>query len=106
MVLVEWLRSMVIHRLIPTFVEVTGSKPDTHILEGESLLPILHGVRTETLRDFVICEHDYSATPVSHLNKIAVRDAVMFMVATKSWKLIHCEGGTVPYFDLEHDPWS
>ena len=91
--------------LIPTFVEVAGSKPENHILEGESLLPILHGERAETHRDFVICEYDYSATPVALLNNIGVRDAIMFMVATKSWKLIHCEGGYRPIlFDLENDP--
>ena len=87
------------------FVEVAGSKPENHILEGESLLPILHGERAETHRDFVICEYDYSATPVALLNNIGVRDAIMFMVATKSWKLIHCEGGYRPIlFDLENDP--
>src|SRR6056297_2000246 len=44
--------------LAPTFVEVAGGTPQGHILEGESLLPILHGARTETRRDFVICEYD------------------------------------------------
>lgn len=91
--------------LAPTFVEVAGAKPEMHILEGESLRPILHGERQETERDYVICEYDYSATPVSHLNNIGVRDAVMFMVATKKWKLIHCEGDYRPIlFDLENDP--
>jgi len=89
----------------PTFVEVAGGKPATHILEGESLLPILRGDRKETLRDYVICEYDFSATPVAHLNDIPVRDAVMFMVATKRWKLIHFEGGHRPMlFDLVADP--
>ncbi|MGD9865068.1 MAG: sulfatase/phosphatase domain-containing protein, partial [Pseudodonghicola sp.] len=89
----------------PTFVEVAGGTPASHILEGESLLPILHGARVETLRDYVICEYDFSATPVAHLHDVAVRDAVMFMVATKRWKLIHFEGGHRPMlFDLQADP--
>jgi arylsulfatase A-like enzyme len=89
----------------PTFLDVAGGEPADHILEGESLLPILHGERSETSRDYVICEYDFSATPVAHLNDIAVRDAVMFMVADKRWKLIHFEGGHRPMlFDLENDP--
>ncbi|WGW02981.1 sulfatase-like hydrolase/transferase [Tropicibacter oceani] len=89
----------------PTFVEVAGGKPPGHILEGESLLPLLHGQRSDTLRDFVICEYDFSATPVAHLHDIAVRDAVMFMVADKRWKLMHFEGGHRPMlFDLQNDP--
>lgn len=91
--------------LAPTFVEVAGGEPAYHILEGESLLPILHGERAETKRDYVICEYDFSATPVAHLHDIPVRDAVMFMVATKRWKLIHFEGGHRPMlFDLAADP--
>jgi arylsulfatase A-like enzyme len=91
--------------LAPTFVEVAGAEPARHILEGESLRPILHGERTDTQRDYVICEYDFSATPVAHLNDIAVRDAVMFMVADKKWKMIHFEGGYRPMlFDLEDDP--
>lgn len=91
--------------LAPTFLEVAGGEPAGHILEGESLLPILHGERQETLRDRVICEYDFSASPVAFLNDIAVRDAVMFMVADKKWKLIHFEGGHRPMlFDLENDP--
>lgn len=91
--------------LAPTFVEVAGDSPAYHILEGESLLPILRGDRTDTLREYVICEYDFSATPVAHLNDISVRDAVMFMVADKRWKLIHFEGGHRPMlFDMQADP--
>lgn len=89
----------------PTFVEVAGRKPDYHILEGESLLPILHGKTSSTKRDYVICEYDYSATPVANILNADVRDATMFMVADKKWKLMHFEGGHRPMlFDLENDP--
>ncbi len=91
--------------LVPTFVDLVGGTPATHILEGESLVPILHGKQRTTERDFVICEYDYSATPIAHINDIAVRDAVTFMVATTRWKLIHFEGGYRPMlFDLQNDP--
>ncbi|MDF0595623.1 sulfatase-like hydrolase/transferase [Psychromarinibacter halotolerans] len=89
----------------PTFVEVAGGKPASHILEGHSLLPILHGTATEMPRDHVICEYDYAATPLADKLGLNVREAVMFMVADKDWKLIHCEGGFRPIlFDLVNDP--
>ncbi|AAV96818.1 sulfatase-like hydrolase/transferase [Ruegeria pomeroyi] len=91
--------------LAPTFVEAAGGKPAMHILEGESLIPILHGARDHTLRDHVICEYDFSASPIAHLNDISVRQAVMFMVADKNWKLIHFEADPRPMlFDLKNDP--
>ena len=91
--------------LAPTFVEAAGGKPAMHILEGESLIPILHGARDHTLRDHVICEYDFSASPIAHLNDISVRQAVMFMVADKDWKLIHFEADPRPMlFDLRNDP--
>ena len=91
--------------LVPTFVDYAGGTPANHILEGESLKAILHGKTKSTMRDFVISEYDYSATPIAHLNNVAVRDATMFMVATDKWKLIHFEGGYRPMlFDLESDP--
>ncbi|PJE33321.1 Arylsulfatase [Pseudooceanicola marinus] len=91
--------------LAPTFVEVAGGKVADHILEGESLLPLLHGTATDTRRDFVICEYDYSASPIAARFDLSVRDAVMFMVADKRWKLVHFEGGFRPIlFDMETDP--
>jgi arylsulfatase A-like enzyme len=91
--------------LAPTFVEVAGGEPEYHILEGESLLPLLRGERAETLRDYAICEYDYSASPTADQLGHDVREAVMFMVTTKEWKMVHCEGDHRPIlFDLVNDP--
>ncbi|MBE1283346.1 MAG: sulfatase-like hydrolase/transferase [Rhodobacteraceae bacterium] len=91
--------------LAPTFVDVAGADVPDHILEGESLLPILRGQTTETHRDFVMCEYDYSASPIADRLGVSVEDANIYMVATKRWKLIHCLGGYRPMlFDLENDP--
>lgn len=91
--------------LAPTFVEVAGGEVASHILEGCSLLPVLRGQQKEVPRDVVICEYDYSASPIADALNTSVRDAVMFMVANKKWKLVHCEGGYRPIlFDLENDP--
>ncbi len=89
----------------PTFVEVAGGTVADHILEGHSLLPILHGKATELPRDFVICEYDYSATPLADKLGVSAREAVLFMIADKQWKLVHAEGGFRPIlFDLVNDP--
>lgn len=91
--------------LAPTFVDFAGGKVEDHILEGHSLLPIIHGKITETDREYVICEYDYSATPTAEALGLSPREAVMFMVADKKWKLIHLEGSDRPIlFDLENDP--
>ncbi|WP_406645753.1 sulfatase-like hydrolase/transferase [Aliisedimentitalea scapharcae] len=91
--------------LAPTFVEVAGGAVADHILEGESLLPILRGARTETNRDFAICEYDYSTSPLVDRLDVSVKEANIYMLTTKRWKLIHPMGGFRPMlFDLESDP--
>ncbi|MFN3548258.1 MAG: sulfatase-like hydrolase/transferase [Mesorhizobium sp.] len=91
--------------LAPTFVEVAGGEVPDHILEGRSLLPILHGRATDVGRDFVICEYDYSSSPLATRLGVSTKEALLFMVATKRWKLVHAEGGFRPIlWDLENDP--
>ena len=91
--------------LVPTFIDVAGGEIPHHVVEGRSLLPILRGEADDTDRNYVICEYDYSATPMATILDVGVREAVMFMVATKKWKLMHFEGGFRPIlFDLENDP--
>ena len=91
--------------LVPTFVDVAGGEPADHVLEGYSLLPILHGQTTEQPRDVVICEYDFAGTPIRARLGVDVTDARAFMAANKRWKLIHFEGGFRPMlFDLENDP--
>ena len=91
---------------LPTFVEVAGgdaSKLD-HILEGQSLLPMLHGGAAPT-RDYVICEYDFSSNPLCDRLDIDPKDGRMFMVADKTWKMIHFESGHRPMlFNLKDDP--
>ncbi len=91
--------------LAPTFVEVAGGTVADHVLEGRSLRPILNGATSDTGREFVISEYDFSPTPLATKMDLSPREAVMFMVATERWKLIHFEGGLRPIlFDLENDP--
>lgn len=93
--------------LLPTFLEIAGGDPQAvgHIVEGKSLVPILHGKADGAHRERVICEYDYAATPIAERLEVGAREAVIFMVADRRYKLIHCEGGFRPIlFDLEADP--
>ncbi|MEW5422842.1 sulfatase-like hydrolase/transferase [Amorphus sp. 3PC139-8] len=91
--------------LAATFVEATGAEVPDHILEGRSLAPLLHGETPEDWRDAVICEFDYSTTPMATKLGVELRDARLFMVFDGRYKLIHAEGGFRPMlFDLETDP--
>ncbi|MFP1631990.1 sulfatase-like hydrolase/transferase [Zhengella sp. ZM62] len=93
--------------LVPTFLEVAGGDPATvdHILEGRSLVPLLHGRQEGPLRDHVICEFDYSTTPLADRLNLGPAEARMFMIADTRWKMIHFEGGFRPMlFDLRDDP--
>ncbi|MBV7380614.1 sulfatase-like hydrolase/transferase [Maritimibacter dapengensis] len=92
--------------LAPTFYEVAGGDASDvdHILEGQSLVPILHGTGNPD-REVSFCEYDFGHTPQAEAMKLAPNDARMFMVATRDWKLIHFEGGFRPIlFDLANDP--
>lgn len=90
--------------LAPTFLEVAGGTPASHILEGRSLSPWLHGDVPEW-REFVISEFDYSVTPMAAGLGVSSRDARLFMVFDGRYKLIHGEGGLRPMlFDLQTDP--
>ena len=91
--------------LTATFVEASGQDVPDHILEGRSLLPFLHGETPLDWREFAISEYDYSATEIAGTLGVAPRDARLFMVADKRWKLMHAEGGFRPMlFDLTNDP--
>lgn len=75
-----------------------------HILEGHSLLPLLRGGAAPA-RDYVVCEYDYSATPLAARLNLHPDQSRMFMVADHDWKMIHFESGHRPMlFDLNADP--
>jgi arylsulfatase A-like enzyme len=91
--------------LAATFVEAAGGAVPSHIIEGRSLEPWLHGETPENWRKFVISEYDYSVTPRCTAMGVEPRDARMFMVFDGRHKLIHFEGGFRPMlFDLKNDP--
>ncbi len=94
--------------LAATFVEMAGGTPPDHILEGRSLVPLLHG-KDMAWRKYAISEYDYSTSPMADRLGLEPRDCRLFMVVTDRWKLIHAEGGAEDgfrpmLFDLKTDP--
>ena len=92
--------------LIPTFLEELGADPteQSHRLEGRSLMAFLRGLHPAQWRRFAISEYDYALQPFTARLGIAPRDANLFMVADKRWKLVHAPGFRPMLYDLETDP--
>lgn len=89
--------------LAPTFLEVAGGAPKSHVLEGRSLMPWIRGERPDW-RSFVVSEYDYSFNP--GVSKLAASPSAarLFMIADTRWKFMHAEGLRPQLFDLENDP--
>ncbi|HEX3937314.1 MAG TPA: sulfatase-like hydrolase/transferase [Xanthobacteraceae bacterium] len=92
--------------LAPTFLEFAGGNPalQSHRLEGRSLLPLIRGERPPSWRRFTVSEYDYAMQPAAAKLGVAPRDARLFMIADKRWKLIHAIGFRPLLFDLASDP--
>ena len=92
--------------LVPTFLEALGADAaqQSHRLEGRSLLPFLRGQPPARWRRYAISEYDYAMLPVAAKLGIEPRDARLFMVADRRWKLIHAPGFRPMLYDLEADP--
>jgi arylsulfatase A-like enzyme len=92
--------------LAPTFLDALGGDvaEQSHRLEGHSLMPFLRGEVPAVWRQFAISEYDYSLSPTAVKLKVEPRDARLFMIADKRWKLIHAIGFRPMLFDLQTDP--
>jgi arylsulfatase A-like enzyme len=92
--------------LIPTFLEALGADPaeQSHRLEGRSLVPLLRGGQPTAWRRFAISEYDYSLLPAAAALGVEPRDARLFMIADKRWKLVQPVGFRPMLYDLAADP--
>lgn len=94
--------------LAATFYEAAGGEIKDnvdHILEGHSLLPLLHGQQSSPIRSYAFSEYDYSVTPAAVKLGINPRDAQLYMVTDKCWKYVFAEGDFRPMlFDRANDP--
>jgi len=89
---------------VPSFVEYCGGAPKPHVVEGRSLLPLLHGKAPAEWRRAVFSEYDYSMLEARLLLNQPIRDCRLFMAFDGQWKLIHATGFRPMLFDLESDP--
>lgn len=89
--------------VVPTILDYFGAEHVDHIIEGKSLLPIMHGARS-SVRDFTISEYDYSFRQARRRLAVSVRDAKLTMLFDGRWKYIFAEGFRPMLFDIETDP--
>ena len=90
--------------LLPTFVEIAGGQECSHVLEGKSLVPLLHSPEPCELRNAVFSEYDYSCRLARQILDRDVPDCRLHMVFDGRWKMIRAEGFRPMLFDLETDP--
>src|SRR5688572_5124642 len=89
--------------LIPTFLEALGQSIPGHVLEGQSLLPLLRGGRAPE-RDAVFSEFDYAFYEARAKLGVAAGAARGVMVRARDWKLVHYDGFPPQLYDLTNDP--
>jgi len=89
--------------LAPTFIHYFGGTPPDHILEGRSLMPLLHG-ESPAWRKVVFSEYDYSMQDVRLKLNQPIEQCRLFMVFDGRWKYIHASGFRPMLYDLQSDP--
>jgi arylsulfatase A-like enzyme len=90
--------------MVPTFIDWMGGAPKPNIVEGRSLLPLLHGTSNVKWRQISISEYDYSMRKARKILDQPVSDCRVVMVFDGRWKYIHFEGFRAMLFDTENDP--
>jgi len=92
--------------LVPTFLDAVAAEwtQQSHRLEGRSLLPWLRAEVPSPWRQFAVSEYNYASLPVAERLGVAPRDACLFMVTDRRWKLIHAPGFRPMLYDLASDP--
>ena len=90
--------------LAPSFLEYFGGAAKPHVMEGESLLPLLYGAARATRRSCVFSEYDYSMQEARLTLGQPIGDCRLFMVFDGRWKYIHATGFRPMLFDLVADP--
>ncbi|HET8746331.1 MAG TPA: alkaline phosphatase family protein [Ramlibacter sp.] len=91
--------------LAPTFLDALGLPPAPQWLEGESMVPLLHGQPGAHGKDMVVCENSYAFRDEVRLPLgQPVERCHMTMLRTRRWKFVHFEDLPPQLFDLEQDP--
>ncbi|WP_372742271.1 sulfatase-like hydrolase/transferase [Neptunomonas sp.] len=91
--------------LLPTFLDISGAEPCSHILEGRSLIPVINGQSDKTKwRRYAISEADYAWREARNELALAPDQTRAVMITDERWKYIHYEHFRPQLFDLKNDP--
>lgn len=91
--------------VLPTILDALGLDAAPHLVEGRSLLPLMHAsARVDGWRDDAFSELDYAFRGARvHLGRRA-DECRAWMVCTERWKYVHYQGLRPQLFDLREDP--
>ena len=89
--------------LVPTFIDWLGGTVPEHVVEGHSLLPLLHG-QPVAWRDAVLSELDYSFRQQRRDLGVPPHAARAYNLRDARWNFVYFEGFPPQLFDLENDP--
>jgi len=90
--------------VVPTILEALAQKPQDHLVEGRSLLPLLRGSAPATWRDQVVSELDYAFRAARQTLGRPPSECRATMVRTDRWKYVRWQGYRPMLFDLANDP--
>ena len=90
--------------LVPTLIEYFGGEPRPHVVEGRSLMPLLHSAAAAGWRRYAFSEYDYAMLEARLTVYQPIDDCRLFMAFDGRWKYIHATGFRPLLFDLARDP--
>lgn len=103
-------RGSVDHRMVesvdvvPTVLDALGIESPSHLLEGHSLLPLLHGEKASAWRDFSYSELDYSWRQARLTLGKGVHECRGFSLRTEEWRYVWWLGEREQLWHLPSDP--
>lgn len=90
--------------ILPSLVDFAGGLACQERLEGQSLLPLIHGQTDRVFRDYAVSEIDYADRGARALLNLDLYQCRATMVCDHRWKYIHHHRFPAQLFDLENDP--
>ncbi len=90
--------------LAPTFLDYFGGAPKPHVLEGLSLMPLIHGQPVSNWREYAFSEFDYAFEQARVKLDVPVTQSRLFMVTDGRWKYVSSEGFRPMLYDRQTDP--
>ena len=90
--------------ILPSLVEYAGGLTCRERVEGQSLLPLIHGQTDGVFREYAVSEIDYADRGARGLLNLAPYECRATMVCDHRWKYIHHHRFPAQLFDLENDP--